>query len=62
MVDSNGNRTVSEFHNLIIGELHYIRGRLDSIYDKHYLLYGKVIAVSVIVTTIFALVGWVVGK
>lgn len=45
----------------IMTELKYIRERVDALYDRHYLLYAKVVGISGVVSTIIAVVGWVVS-
>ena len=51
-----------DFNNYIIKELHYIRNRVDSIYDKHYMLYAKVFSVALLVSTaVVVLAGWLGG-
>ena len=58
MTEPQGNGQRS-FNELIITELRYIRSRVDLIYDKHYLLYAKVVGISAVVSTVAVLVGWV---
>jgi len=48
-----------QFQQFVTSELKYIRERVDALYDRHYLLYAKVLAISAAVSTIVVIVGWV---
>lgn len=50
-----------QFQRFVTSELRYIRERVDALYDRHYLLYAKVVGISAVVSTIVAIVGWVVS-
>jgi hypothetical protein len=50
-----------QLQQYITSELKYIRERLDALYDRHYLLYAKVIGISAAASTVVAIVGWVVS-
>ncbi len=48
------DRTGNGFNAFVVSELNYIRVRVDSIYDKHYRLYAKVLGISAVVSALVA--------
>jgi hypothetical protein len=51
--------TPDHFQQYVSSELKYIRKRVDDLYNRHYLLYAKVVGISAVVSTVAVLVGWV---
>jgi hypothetical protein len=49
--------TPEQFQQYIISELRYIRKRVDDLYNRHYLLYAKVVGISAVVSTVVVLLG-----
>jgi hypothetical protein len=49
--------TQEQFQQYITSELKYIRKRVDDLYNRHYLLYAKVVGISAVVSTIVVLLG-----
>ena len=56
MEPRNGQKS---FNEMLVAELHYIRQRVELIYDRHYLLYAKVAGISALISAAAVLVGWV---
>ena len=51
----------SNLNEWIVSELRYIRKRVDEIYDRHGMLYARVIGISATISTVAVLLGWILG-